>query len=141
MSRLLALCGTLLLTVSVAAAQGRPAANQAKLIAHGKYVVTRIAMCGDCHSLHNERGEEIPGHELQGSALGFQPLHAVPGWVAVAPPIAGLEGWTEREAVHFLMTGLDRSHKKPGPPMPPYGLSRHDAEAAVAYLKSLPAAK
>jgi mono/diheme cytochrome c family protein len=141
MPRLLALSGTLLLTVSVAAAQGRPAANQAKLIAHGKYLVTRVAGCIDCHSPHNERGEEIAGRELQGAPLSFQSIHPVPGWVPVAPPIAGLEGWTETEAVHFLMTGLDRSNKPPGPPMPPYRLSRHDAEAVVAYLKSLPPAK
>ena len=141
MSRFHALLGTLLLTVSVAAAQGRPAANQAKLIAHGKYLVTRVAGCTDCHSPHNERGEEIAGRELQGTPLSFQSIHPVPGWVAVAPPIAGLEGWTESEAVHFLMTGLDRSNKPPGPPMPPYRLSRRDAGAVVAYLKSLPAAK
>jgi fructose 5-dehydrogenase cytochrome subunit len=137
MSRFVALWGTLLLTASVAVAQGRPASNQAKLIEHGKYLVTRVAGCTDCHSPHNERGEEIAGRELQGAPLSFQSIHPVPGWVAVAPPISGLEGWTESEAVHFLVTGLDRSKKPPGPPMPPYRLSRHDAEAVVAYLKSL----
>ncbi|HET7100202.1 MAG TPA: c-type cytochrome, partial [Terriglobia bacterium] len=139
MARLAALWGVLLLTASVAAAQGRAAASRAKLIAHGKYLVTRVAGCADCHSPHNEKGEEIQGRELQGSLLDFQPLHPVPGWVAVAPPIAGLEGWAESEAIHFLMTGLDRSNKHAGPPMPPYHLSRRDAEAVVAYLKSLPA--
>ena len=139
--RMIALWGTLLLTASVAAAQGQPAANRAKLIAHGKYLVTRVAGCTDCHSPHNERGEEIAGRELQGAPLNFQPIHPVPGWVAAAPPIAGLEGWAESHAIHFLMTGLDRSNKHPGPPMPPYCLSRRDAEAVVAYLKSMPPAK
>ena len=138
---MIALWGTLLLTASVAAAQGQPAANRAKLIAHGKYLVTRVAGCTDCHSPHNERGEEIAGRELQGAPLNFQPIHPVPGWVAAAPPIAGLEGWAESHAIHFLMTGLDRSNKHPGPPMPPYCLSRRDAEAVVAYLKSMPPAK
>jgi mono/diheme cytochrome c family protein len=141
MTRWIALFGVFLLTASIAAAQGRRGASPAKLIAHGKYLVKNVAGCADCHSPHNERGEEITGRELQGAPLSFQPVHPIPGWVAVAPPIAGLEGWTESEAVHFLMTGLDRSNKRASPPMPPYRLSRRDAAAAVAYLKSLQPAK
>lgn len=141
MKSMIAVWGILILTASMAAAQGKPAANHARLIAHGKYLVTRVAGCADCHSPRNERGEEIAGRELQGAPLGFQPIHPVPGWVAVAPPIAGLEGWTESEAVHFLMTGLDRSNKPAAPPMPQYRLLRRDAEAVVAYLKSLPPPK
>ena len=94
-------------------------------------------MCGDCHSPRNQRGEEIPGRELTGTQLDLQPAHPVPGWVAVAPPIAGLEGWTNSEAVRFLMAGLNRSSKHPSPPMPQDRMSRRDAEAVVAYLKSL----
>jgi len=139
MARMIALLGVLFLTVSMAGARSWPTANQARLITHGKYLVTRVAMCGDCHSPRNQQGKDIPGRELQGSVLEFHPLHPVPGWVAVTPPIAGLEGWTRSQAVHFLMTGLDRSNKHPSPPMPPYRLSHHDAEAVVAYLKSLPA--
>jgi mono/diheme cytochrome c family protein len=141
MTNFITLLGALLLTASMVAAQTRPTANQARLIAHGKYLVTRIAMCGDCHSPHNEKGAEIPGRELQGSALFFKALQPVPGWVNVAPPIAGLEGWTRNQAVHFLVTGLDRSNKMAAPPMPTFRMSRHDAEAVVAYLKSLPTAK
>ena len=141
MSRFFALCGTLMLVASVAAAQGRPAANRSALIAHGKYLVTRVAGCTDCHSPHNERGQEIAGRELQGTPLFFEPTHPVPGWVSVAPPIAGLPGWTESEAVRFFTTGLDRSNKPPAPPMPSFRLSRHDAESVVAYLKSLAAPK
>lgn len=141
MTRLVALWGVLFLLAPMAAAQGQPSANQAKLIAHGKYLVTRVAMCGDCHSPHNERGQVIAGRELQGAPLDFRPLHPVPGWFAATPPIAGLKGWTKAEVVRFLMTGLDRSNKHPGPPMPHYRMSRRDAEAVVAYLKSLHPAK
>lgn len=141
MSRLLALCGALLWAASVAAAQGGPAANRTNLIEHGKYLTTRVAGCADCHSPHNQRGEVIAGRELQGAALDFQPTHPVPGWASVAPPIAGLAGWTESEAIRFFTTGLNRSNKPPAPPMPAFRLSRHDAEAVVAYLKSLPPPK
>lgn len=141
MTRFASLCVVLFVVVPMAVAQSRSAGNQAKLIAHGKYLVRDVAMCGDCHSPHNQRGGEIAGRELQGSPLDFQPLQPVPGWMAAAPPIAGLEGWTRNEAVRFLMTGLDRTNKHPAPPMPSYRLSRHDAEAVVAYLKSLHAGK
>jgi Cytochrome c len=141
MTKCVTLGVALFLVVQVAAAQGRPEGNQAKLIAHGKYLVTRVAMCGDCHSPHNERGEEIPRRELQGTKLDFLPMHPVPGWAAVAPPIAGLEGWSRNEAIRFLMTGLDRSNRPAAPPMSQFRLSRHDAEAVVAYLKSLPSGK
>jgi len=141
MTRFVALWGVLLLTASVAAAQSKPAGNQARLIAHGKYLVTRVAICGDCHSPHNQQGQEIPGRELQGTVLDFQPMHPVPGWFAASPPIAGLEGWTQAEAVKFLMTGVDRSSKHAGPPMPQYRFSRHDAEAVAAYLKSMSSGK
>lgn len=137
MTEFVALWAALFMVVPVASAQRQAASNQAKLIARGKYLVSRVAMCGDCHSPHNQRGEEIPERELTGAPLAFSPSHPVPGWVAAAPPIAGLEGWTNSEAVRFLMTGLDRSNKHPGPPMPHYLMSRRDAEAAVAYLKSL----
>ena len=141
MTRFVALWGALLLTASMAAAQSKPAGNPARLIAHGKYLVTRVSMCGDCHSPHNQQGQEIPGRELQGTVLDFQPMHPVPGWFAASPPIAGLEGWTQAEAVKFLMTGVDRSNKHAGPPMPQYRFSRHDAEAVAAYLKSMRSGK
>ena len=112
MTRWIALSGVFLLTASIAAAQSRGAPNQAKLIAHGKYLVTRVAGCADCHSPRNERGEEIAGRELQGAPLSFQPIHPIPGWVSVAPPIAGLEGWTRSQAVHFLTTGFNRSNQR-----------------------------
>jgi len=138
MRKWLALGVALFWVVPMAAAQGRAAANEAKLIAHGKYLVKHVAMCGDCHSPHNERGEEIAGRELQGTTLEFRPMHPVPGWFSASPAIAGLPGWTRKEAVRFLMTGLDRSNKHAGPPMPQYRMSHHDAESVVAYLKSLP---
>ena len=75
MSRWIALFGVLFLSASIAAAQGGRTTTQAKLIAHGKYLVTRVAGCTDCHSPRNERGEMISGHELQGAPLAFQPIH------------------------------------------------------------------
>lgn len=132
------LCGALLMALPLAAAQNKPAASHAKLVARGKYLVENLGMCGDCHSPRNEKGEFIPGRHLEGAVLDFQPMHPVPGWFPASPPIAGLVGWTSAEAVRFFMTGIDKNGKPAGPPMPPYRMSRRDAEAVAAYLKLLP---
>jgi len=109
---------------------------------HGKYLVTRVGKCGDCHTPHNERGEEIKEKWLQGSPLPFQPLVQMP-WVGRAPPIAGLEGWTDAQALKFLKTGIKKDGKRATPPMPEYQFNDYDAAAVLAYLRSLkqPAAK
>jgi mono/diheme cytochrome c family protein len=105
--------------------------------ARGKYLVDRVGMCADCHSPRNERGEFLKDRWLWGSPLDFKPEHPIPGWAPVAPPIAGLPGWTEEQAVRFLTTGKDRDGRAAGPPMPQYRLSKGDAEAVVAHLMSL----
>jgi mono/diheme cytochrome c family protein len=110
---------------------------KARQIAHGKYLVDRVAGCNDCHSPHNQRGELIPGKELQGAELDFQPIHPVPGWMKAAPPIAGLMFLTTEQGIKLLSEGLAPDGKPPAPPMPQYHMTRADAAAVVAYLKSL----
>jgi mono/diheme cytochrome c family protein len=109
----------------------------AKNIIHGKYLVDNAVLCVDCHTPFNAKGEPDRGRWLQGTTLGFAPLQPVPNWATVAPPIAGLPGWTDAAAVNFLVTGLDSSGKPARPPMPQFRFSRSDAVAIVAYLKSL----
>jgi len=135
--RFAALCSALLLVVSMAAAQGHPVAGHARLVARGKYLVENLGMCSDCHSPRDEKGQFIPSQYFEGSNLDFEPMHPVPNWVPASPPIAGLPGWTSAEAVRFFMTGVDKNGKHARPPMPSYRMSRQDAEAVVAYLKSL----
>lgn len=105
-------------------------------VEHGKYLVTRVGKCGDCHTPHNERGEEIKGKWLQGSPLPFQPLVQMP-WVGTAPPIAGLDGWTDAQALKFLKTGIKKDGKLATPPMPQYQFNDYDAASVLAYLRSL----
>lgn len=120
----------------VLAAGSKPAASSAK-VGHGKYIVESVGMCGDCHTAVNEKGEPIPGKMLKGAALHFKPLDPVPNWADKAPKIAGLPGWTEADAVKFLMTGVAYNGLPGRPPMPRYRMNREDAEAVVAYLMSL----
>jgi mono/diheme cytochrome c family protein len=106
-------------------------------VQRGKYIVTRVAMCGQCHTPHDDKFEPEQGRELQGAALPFGPLFSIP-WAPAAPSLAGLPGgWTEAAVVKLLMTGEGRFGKRLAPPMPQFRMTKQDAEAVVAYLKSL----
>jgi mono/diheme cytochrome c family protein len=106
-------------------------------IVRGKYLVTGIAGCGDCHTPMNEKGEPLAGQWMKGAKLPFGPLAPFPAWADTAPDIAGLEGWDNKKAMELLMTGKDPSGQPARPPMPQYHMNSADAAAVVAYLKSL----
>ena len=108
-------------------------------IERGRYLVHQVGMCIDCHSPRDEGGEFIESQHLTGAPLAFAPTVSMP-WMPAAPRIAGLPvGFTEEQTVDFLMTG-ERPHGRGPvlPPMPPYRMTRGDAEALAAYLRSLP---
>jgi len=113
------------------------AADKAATLARGKYLVEQIGMCGDCHTPHNEKGEPVKEHWLQGTDLFFKPTVPMPVWADKSVNIAGLPGWDKSGAIKFFMTGLAYNGLPARPPMPQYRYNREDAEAVVAYLQSL----
>jgi len=115
------------------AAKAKPAAN----IARGEYLVENVGMCGDCHTPHNEKGEPIKEQWLKGTPLPFKPAVPMPVWADNSVNIAGLPGWEKDAAVKFMMTGIAYNGLPARPPMPQYRFNQQDAEAIVAYLKSL----
>lgn len=115
--------------------------DSAALIARGKYLVEGVAMCGDCHTPRNEKGEPIKEQWLKGSVLDIKPAVSIPAWADKAVDIAGLRGWDRDAAIKFMMTGTVPNGVPARPPMPQYRFSRQDATAIVAYLKSLAPAK
>jgi len=123
------------LTSSVAA--GEPSSKSRSAVARGKYIVEQVAMCTDCHSPRGPKGEFIQERWLQGAPLDFKNTVPMPKWAEVAPPLAGLPGWTEAQIVTLLTTGKDQKGEPPDPPMPPYRMNREDAAAVAAYLNSL----
>jgi len=118
----------------------RSTTSSAKLM-RGKYLVENIGMCGDCHTAHNEKGEPIKEQWLKGTQLPFKPSVPMPVWADNSVNIAGLPGWEHDAAVKFLMNGIAYNGLPARPPMPQYRYNQQDAEAIVAYLKSLDAAK
>jgi mono/diheme cytochrome c family protein len=103
----------------------------------GRYIVQQVGLCGDCHTPRDNKGMSVEANALEGAPILFKPTIPMPKWGEIAPPIAGLPGFTDDQAITFLTTGKDTSGKYAAPPMPPYRLSRSDAEAVVAYLRSV----
>jgi mono/diheme cytochrome c family protein len=113
------------------------ASRQADLIVRGKYIVEGVAACGDCHTPRNEKGELDRSRWLEGAPVFLQPAQRVSGWPLVAPRLAGLPPGTDAEIVTLLTTGLWREGKPLRMPMPHFHMTREDAAAVLAYLKSL----
>lgn len=107
-----------------------------RLLARGEYLVNGVAMCGDCHTPRGSKGEPDRARLLQGGILRFGPSDRA-DFARCAPAIAGMRFWTKAQSIRFLETGLTPGGTYVKPPMPPYRLSRDDAAAVFAYLRSL----
>jgi mono/diheme cytochrome c family protein len=105
----------------------------------GRYLVDRVAQCPECHTPRDAAGNLIRSQYLQGAPV---PVKSPPfpnmRWAFQAPAIAGLAGYPDAEVVTLLTEGtVVRTGQPPTPPMPRFRMTRQDAEAVIAYLKSL----
>lgn len=111
--------------------------GETKLIARGKYIVEGVAGCGYCHTPRDKNGELDRNKWLLGAPVFYQPAQRVPGWPNTAPRLAGLPPGSDTEMITLLTTSVSRSGQPLRAPMPRFHMTRTDAEAVVAYLKSL----
>ena len=119
-------------------AAGRTVAPGENRLERGRYLVEDVALCAQCHTPRDARGELDRERWLHGGPVVFTSNLGATGWAFEAPALAGLPAWSAADAVQLLVTGLAPDGKPPRPPMPPYRFSPEDAAAIVAYLKSLP---
>ncbi|HEY1374538.1 MAG TPA: cytochrome c [Candidatus Binatia bacterium] len=104
----------------------------------GKYIVDGVAKCVECHTPRDEDGNLLESEYLRGAPIPVDsPPYPNLHWAAKAPNIAGLPGYTDEEGVRLLTEGVNRNGSAPNPPMPQFRMTREDARAVVAYLKSL----
>jgi mono/diheme cytochrome c family protein len=119
---------------------GEGAANlrNPALIERGKYIVENVAMCERCHTARNERGNPERSNWLMGGPVQLKQTYPTPTWAEREPRIAGAPPGTDEQFITLLTTGISRTGAPPNLPMPPFRMTRQDAEAVLAYLKSLP---
>jgi len=124
--------------VAVVAGAVSPAAAQDKR--RGEYLAT-IMDCGGCHTPGALAGQPDQARHLGGSNVGFQiPNVGIFYPPNLTPDETGLGGWSEKEIVTAVRTGVRPDGRLLVPVMPyhNYGkLTDADAGALAAYLKSL----
>jgi len=134
MRSVVVVAGVLLLTLTGVAA----AASRVDQIARGRYLVHHVAMCVQCHTPRDANGELDRTRLLKGAPIPVSSPFPAQRWAFAAPAIAGLPGLSNEDETTLLTTGRRIGSDAPKPPMPPFRLTREDAEAVVAYLRSLP---
>ncbi len=116
---------------------GQPAADRAE-IERGRYLVENVAMCGECHTPRDDRGNLKIDAWLQGGPIWIEPVHHTQNWADHVPPLAGLPGLSEVEMERVLEQGVGPEGEALRPPMHIYHMNPADAKAIIAYLNSLP---
>ena len=135
-SRPAAVAAVLLAAFSSAARAADPQVER------GKYLVN-LAGCNDCHTPGYFFGKPDMARFLGGSDVGFE----MPGLGTFVGPnltpdkATGLGGWTDAQVVTALQKGARPDGRMLAPIMPWHafaGLTKQDADAIVAFLRSLP---
>jgi mono/diheme cytochrome c family protein len=124
------------LTAIVAASGVAGAAEDSTAVARGKYLVEGVALCGRCHTPVDDSGNPDRAKWLMGGPVEIQSSTGSAGWAVVAPRLAGTPPGTAEQFVRLLTTGIARTGSPPKPPMPQFRMTREDAQAVLAYLRS-----
>jgi len=114
-------------------------------VERGKYLVN-VAGCNDCHTPGYFLGKPDVTRFLGGSEVGFE----IPGLGVFHGPNltpdkeTGLGGWTDAQVLTALQKGTRPDGRMLAPIMPWHAfanLTPQDAQAIVAFLRSLPPVK
>ena len=116
---------------------GATQAGDQGLIERGRYIVEAVAMCERCHTARDENGNPDRAHWLLGGPVQTRPTYTESKWAQVEPRIGGAPPGTDADFIKLMTTGISRTGSPPNPPMPPFRMTRDDARAVLAYLKSL----
>jgi len=100
-------------------------------VERGAYLVRSVALCGGCHTA--SAGTELAGNPaFKGGALPAPNL---------TPDSTGIGDWTDSQIKNAFRNGIDDSGRQLDPAMPYWlfhNISDDDADAIVAFLRSLP---
>ncbi len=109
-------------------------------IEHGRYLVEDVGMCEECHTPRDDSGNLDESRRLQGAAIWITPVHPTTNWAMRAPALAGFPGFSDAQGEQILENGIGPNGLAIQPPMHIYHMTPADAQAVIAYLRSLPSA-
>ena len=128
----------------LALGRSQPAATQrvkqgsdSGAVERGRYIVEDLVQCARCHTTGNQAGEGERSNWLRGGPLQIRPTYPIANWALVTPRLAGGPPGTDDDFIRLMTTGIARTGQPPKPPMLRPHMTRPDAEAVLAYLKSL----
>jgi mono/diheme cytochrome c family protein len=121
-----------------AQSQGKQQAGANGEVVRGRYLAEEVARCSECHTPRDVRGNLEQDRWLAGATTWITPVRPTPNWAARAPGLAGLGSYTDAQMERVLEQGTGPEGEALRPPMHTYHLSREDARAIIAYLRSLP---
>ena len=127
----------LVFSVALPSANAQEKQSAQSPIERGKYIVENVAMCELCHTPRDDNGNPDRSRWLKGGPTQLRPSYPATAWAIVEPRIGGGPPGTDADFIKLLTTGIARTGAPPNPPMPPFRMTRADAEAVLAYLKSL----
>lgn len=106
-------------------------------VARGKYIVEDVAMCGTCHTPRLPNGQLDRSKWLAGAPVPYLSARPTTDWPINAPRLAGTPPTTNAGMITLLTTAVWIDGTQLRDPMPKFHMTRADAEAVVAYLRSL----
>ncbi len=104
----------------------------------GRYLVEDVGMCEECHTPRDDSGNLDESRRLQGAPIWIVPVHPDTNWAMRAPALAGFPGFTDEQGTDILEKGVGPNGLAIQPPMHIYHMTPADAQAVIAYLRSLP---
>jgi mono/diheme cytochrome c family protein len=106
-------------------------------LARGRYLVEEVAKCSECHTPRDADMQLERSQWLQGAPIWIQPSRHVDNWAQFAPALSGLP-YSDEQMERVLEMGQGANGHTIQPPMHIYHLNHADAQAIIAYLRSLP---
>jgi mono/diheme cytochrome c family protein len=127
-------------------AKGLPAPPASDKVAYGRYIVTALAHCFECHSGPDAHGAPDPDHLL--GAGGFL-ITLAPGATVMTAnitpdPDTGIGKWSDADIRKALTQGIRPDGRHLSPPMPfPFfkNMTNKDLDAVIAFIRTIPPIK
>ncbi len=123
------------------AATATNSSGNAGSMARGKYIVTEVAKCGNCHTPRTQNGGLDYSRWLAGGPVPYLSAQPSQDWPLLCPRIGGLPPANDAQMITLLTTGIWTTGKPLRSPMPEFHMTRADAEAVLSYLKSVTPAR